>query len=303
MSQEDSFRIPFFAFALVACGGAATTPIGGDDASRRDDAAAIGADAPLRSGDAAAEPDAGRGGTIQVHLKATTAPFAHHDAWAGQTPSDQRIGIRSLTLGASADDPSPWVVFDLGTKAVDSGLNDLDDTLVATLPASSLRSGSYRYAHVGVAYVRYAVSATVHADGLWLPGTFDNLEVLSNDTRVGSQTLQSGDYSFTFLVGSQTYGPITGTSAPLPASDGLGIALSIRDGQASYGFPVTLDVEATSADVVITMLANTSEDFRWMDQSDPGYQDGVFDVTPPASYEPVEQFGANRLTLSVTVGR
>ena len=80
---------------------------------------------------------------------------------------------------------------------------------------------------VGALYhVRYAVAATVHVAGLALTGTFHNLEVLSNDTVIGGQTYASGYYSFAFVVGSQTYGPVTGTTAPLPESAGLGIALS-----------------------------------------------------------------------------
>jgi len=136
---------------------------------------------------------------------------------------------------------------------------------------------------------------------LSVPGIFHNLEVLSDDTVISGQTYASGYYSFNFAVGSVTYGPVTGTSGPLPASAGLGISLSIVGGQASYGFPVALDVPSTSANVAITMLANTNEDFRWMDQDEPGYSKGVFDVTPPSSFEPVEQFGANSLALSVAV--
>ena len=291
-----------FAF-LAACGGASTSVPGAPDASPNE-----AAHADSRNDTGTQVPDSPPGdtsrprtGSIAIHLKATTSPFTHHDAWASQTPSDQRIGIRSLSLGSSADDPSPWVVFDLGTKTVDAGLNDGDDTLVAAVPASSVKTGSYAYARVGVAYVRYAVAATVHVAGLALTGTFHNLEVLSNDTVIGGQTYASGYYSFAFVVGSQTYGPVTGTSAPLPESAGLGIALSIQGGEATYGFPVALEVPQTSASVDLTMLANTSEDFRWMDENESGYASGVFDVTPPSSYEPVKQFGANSLTLSVAV--
>jgi hypothetical protein len=284
---------------LAACGGVDATIPNTPDASPDKDAE--GLEARAHAEGAPSAESAGHEGSITIHLKATTAAFTHHDSWSGQTPSDQRIGIRSLSLGSSGADPSPWVVFDLGTKAVDAGLNDGDDTLVATVSASSVKAGSYSYARVGVAYVRYSVGATVHEAGLSVPGTFHNLEVLSDDTVISGQTYASGYYSFNFAVGSVTYGPVTGTSGPLPASAGLGISLSIEDGQASYGFPVALDVPSTSANLAITMLANTNEDFRWMDQDEPGYTKGVFDVTPPSSFEPVEQFGANSLTLSVAV--
>ena len=301
-ATSSTLFLSSFAF-LAACGGVGTSIPAAPDASPKD---AAHVDSRGETGTKAPASPPGdtshaHTGSVTIHLEATTSPFTHHDAWAGQTPSDQRIGIRSLSLGSSPDDPSPWVVFDLGTKTVEAGLNDGDDTRVATVPASSVKTGRYAYARVGVAYVRYAVAATVHVGGLAVTGTFDNLEVLSNDTVVGSQTYASGDYSFAFVVGSTTYGPITGTSAPLPQSAGLGIALSIRGGEATYGFPVALDLAATSANVDVTMLANTSEDFRWMDESQPGYASGVFDVTPPSSYEPVKQFGANSLVLSASV--
>jgi hypothetical protein len=288
--RPSTLRVLFLSSStfLTACGGVGATIPYAPDAHAETEGAP-----PAKS--------SGHAGSITIHLAATTAAFTHHDAWSGQTPSDQRIGVRSLSLGSSGDDPSPWVVFDFGTNTVDAGLNDGDDTLVATVPASSVKAGSYTYARVGVAYVRYSVAATVHEAGLSVPGTFHNLEVLSDDTLISGQTYASGYYSFNFAVGSLTYGPVTGTSGPLPASAGIGISLSIENGQASYGFPVTLDVPSTSANLAITMLANTNEDFRWMDEDEPGYAAGVFDVTPPSSFEPVEQFGANSLTLAIAV--
>jgi hypothetical protein len=285
----DSF-IVIFAFPLVACGGSGATILDAPDAARSaksDSSVQAGPDAQTSSG------------AVTIHLRATTAPFAHHDGFSGQTPSDQRLAIKSLSLGASADDPSPWLVFALGTDAVLAGVNDGDDSVIATVPDASLRPGSYSYAKVGVAYVRYSVAATVHADGLAVPGTFDSLEVLSSGTLLDGTTYSSGYSTFTFVVGSETFGPVTETSAPLPTSAGLGIGLSIVDGQAAYGFPIAIEVAREKGDFDLTMLANTNEDFRWKDEDEPGYAPGVFDVTPPSSYEPVEQFGPNSLTLSI----
>ena len=285
----DSFLVVSF-FSLVACGGSGATILDGPDGARSE------------RPDSAIHPDPdakASAGAVTIHLKATTAPFAHHDGLSGQTPSDQRLAIKSLSLGASADDPSPWLVFDLGSDAVLAGVNDGDDTVIATVPDASMRSGSYAYAKVGVAYVRYSVAATVHADGLAVPGTFHNLEVLSTGTVLDGTTYASGYSTFTFVVGSETFGPVTENSAPLPTSAGLGIGLSIVDGQAAYGFPVALEVSHGRGDFDLTMVANTSEDFRWKDVDEPGYAAGVFDVTPPSAYEPVEQFGANSLTLSI----
>jgi hypothetical protein len=283
---------------LSSCGGVGAS-IPGAPASDAGDAAPSADARPSSSPDAANAADRANQGSVTIHLKATTAAFPHSDGLSGQTPSDQRLAIRSLSLGSSADDPAPWIVFDLGTKAVLAGVNDGDDTVIATVPASAVKPGSYAYAKVGVAYVQYSVAATVHTDGLSVPGTFHNVEVLSNDTVIDGSSYAAGHSTFTFVVGSQTYGPVTEMLAPVPMSAGLGITLSVVDGQAAYGFPMSLDVAPPDGETALTMLANTNEDFRWMDQNKTGYAPGVFDVSPPTSFEPVEQFGANSLTLSV----
>ena len=287
-----------FMFLVASCGGTsasiADAPQDASDAFAGD---AKAADSGSSLGDASADQRAH--GSVTIRLAATTASFAHSDGLSGQTPSDQRLAIRSLSLGASAVDASPWIVFDLDASAVLAGVNDGDDTVIATVPGSAIRSGSYAYAKVGVAYVRYVVAATVHDDGLGIPGTFHNLEVLSKGTVIGGTTYASGYSTFTFVAGGETYGPVVETSAPVPEYAGIGITLSIANGEATYGFPVALTVSPVSSAMTLTMLANTNEDFRWKDEDEPGYAPGVFDVTPPSSYEPVEQFGANSLTLSL----
>jgi len=285
LTHMMTFKTIFF-LALapcVACSG--TVNVGGFDAAP---------DAPLDAGT-----DAPSGPSVFIHLKATTAPVTHLDAWSAQTPKKQTLGIRGLALGTGPNDPNPWVVFDLGTGFIEAPLDDKADTIVATVPASALKNGTYTYAWTYASHVRYQVDATVHALNTAVPGTFDNLQVLSDNTTLDGQVRASGYYSFSFLVGSQTYGPTTGNGGPLPQTTGAGITLSIKGGVASYGFPINLTVAPPAVDMDITLEANTHEDFRWEDDPQAGYAPKILDVTPPSSFETVKQFGPNALSVSI----
>jgi hypothetical protein len=284
-----TFKTLFFLALVpcVACSG--TVNVGGFDA-----APDAPLDAPLDAGT-----DAPSGPSVFIHLKATTAPVTHLDAWSAQTPKKQTLGIRGLALGTGPNDPNPWVVFDLGSGFIEAPLDDKADTIVATVPASALKNGTYTYAWTYASHVRYQVDATVHALNTAVPGTFDNLQVLSDNTTLDGQVRASGYYSFSFLVGSQTYGPTTGNGGPLPQTTGAGITLSIKGGVASYGFPINLTVAPPAVDMDITLEANTHEDFRWEDDPQAGYAPKILDVTPPSSFETVEQFGPNALSVSI----
>ncbi len=275
---------------LAACGGSPSTPI--DPGAT--DAAVTDADAlsDAQAGDAS-------GHFLTIHLRATTKPVTHADAWSGQTPRSQRMGVRGLSLGKSANDPNPWTVFDLAAGYVEAPLDDGADTIVAKIPTSSLHAGNWFWAKTFVSHVRYEVDAVVHALGASVPGTFQNVQVLSNDTTIDGTKHDAGWYSFAFATGSSTYGPVTGANGPLPQTSGPNLTLTIENGKASYGFPVQLDVTGVDRDYDVILEANTEGDFRWEDTAGPGHASATFDVDPPATFEPVKQFGANSLALKL----
>lgn len=264
-----------------ACSG--TVNVGGFDAAPAVDAG----------------PETSSGPSVFIHLKATTAAFVHVDAWSSQTPKKQTLGIRGLALGVGPNDPNPWLVFDLGSGFMEAPLDDKADTILAKVPASALRNGTYTYAWTYASHVRYQVDATVHTMGNAIPGTFDNLQVLSDNTTIDGQVRSSGYFSFSFLAGGQTYGPTTGANGPLPQTSGAGISLTIAQGVARYGFPINLTVAAPASDMDITLEANTHEDYRWEDDPQAGYTAKVLDVTLPSSFEAVKQFGPNALSVSI----
>ncbi len=238
------------------------------------------------------------GAKVEIHVRASTAAVPHNDGLSGQTPSDQQIGIRSLRLLKDAADKSPLLVFDHGGDAVLAGLNDKDDTVVATVAAKSLAAGRYTVARVGIGYVKYRVNATMHAMSQTVAGTFDNVQVLSNGTVVDGKTFDKGHYSFTFSVGGSPLATQPGEGGPVPQIPaGGGISLDVSGDESAYVFPVDVPVDPNVAnDVKMIFELNTHENFRWEDQKIAGYAAGVFDVTP-TTYEPVMRFGANSFRL------
>lgn len=275
---------PFFTL-LLAC-GSPTADIGAGDPPS----------APSSEGGVSP-----RGGTVHVHLRATGAPVAAADGLSGQTPHDQRVGIRKLTLLASSGDPAPLVVFDRGVNAIEAGLNDGDDTVVASVPAATLVAGRYTVARVAVSHVRYVVAATMHAQGQIVPGAFSNLQILSDESSVDGATFRKGHYAFAFEAGGTVLGRQTGENGPLPETPSSGgITLDTSGPESAYVFPVDVVVDPTiEKDVQIVFELGTHESFRWRDEASAGYRSGVFDVTPTA-FEPVMSFGARSFRVSST---
>ena len=260
--------------------------------------AGIGSDPPIVGSDGGGPPP-GAGPAVTIHLRGSSAPVTHDDGLSGETPIAQKVTVRSLTLLRSADDPAPLHVFDLGASAIEAGLGDGQDTAIATVAMRGLAAGTFTIARVGVTFVRYSVAATMHSSGVAVPGQYDNLQVLSDGAVVDGQTHGKGWYRFAFAVGCVEYGALTGDGAPLPPSSGGTFTLDTSQAQAAYVFPVNvaIDPAATSA-VSLVFEVSTFEDFRWQDESQPGYASGVYDTTP-TSYEPVKSFGANGFRLLV----
>lgn len=235
---------------------------------------------------------------IRIHLSADTKPFAHDDGLAGQTPISHSSGLRKFELYRDDNDPSPLVVFDYGTGFVEGGYNDGDDTVAATVDPTTLTEGHYTRGRVVHSHVRYSIHATMHAQGLDFAGTFDNVEVLSDKTLLDGTMRDHGYYAYVFNAAGKSY-PVTGENAPVPTYPGSGgFSVTFTNGEWAYWFPVDLTVKhELSADVDVDMHVNMFESFRWQDEGTKGYKKGVFDVTP-ASFEPVERFGANSFVVS-----
>jgi hypothetical protein len=192
------------------------------------------------------------------------------------------------------DDAEPLLVFDHGEGYVEAGYNDGDDTIVGGAPVLELVEGHYIWGRVVISHMRYQIAATAHAMGMHVPGTFDNVQVLSDETEVDGAVHDRGWYRFVFSTAGYSF-PLEGdTGAPDPTGPtGSPIEVVVEDGETVLYFPIDITVEHdVPGDVHQIIEFNVHESFRWEDQEGAGYAEGVFDVTP-AGTELVRRFGAN----------
>jgi hypothetical protein len=241
----------------------------------------------------------GSSAKVFVRIAAVGTPVPSQDGTSRETPMDQRVGILGLELLRSQDDTSPLVVFQ-DTTPVDTGYNVGNNTLVGTADASSLTAGTYLFARVPVAYVQFSVAGTYHEGSLAIPGQFSDSISLSADTMLDGATRDQGWWTASFLVDGADEGTTSGEGAVIgQPSTSSGITLDMSQPIAAYVFPVRLVIDPeVGHDVTILFTANTYEDFHWQDESEPGYEPGVFDVSYGA-FEPVTQLGANSITATI----
>jgi hypothetical protein len=239
------------------------------------------------------------GAKVDVRIVAVQTPVANTDGSSRETPLDQRMGILGLELLRSETDASPLVVFH-SNDPVDTGYNDGDDTLVGTATAADLTSGTYLFARVPVAWVKFTVDGTYHTGAYAVPGQFADTISLSQETMLDGAQRDQGWFSDTFLVSGVAEGTTSGEGAafgqPAVAS---GIHLDMSAPMGAYVFPVHVVIDpAVDHDVTLKFTLNTYEDFHWQDESTTGYATGVFDVSY-GTWEPVTQLGANSVVVTL----
>jgi len=236
---------------------------------------------------------------VDIHIAASTATFPHSDAYAGQTARGVRGGIRSLSLLRTSNDANPLVLFNHGAKPVEVGYNDGDDTVVATIPASTLRAGHYTLARMVQTHSRFQVDACAHGASS-VDGTVDDVIVMSSGTMLDGAMRNAGFYQFAFS-GGDVVQERTGDDWPVPVySTTAGAWASVEDGEWAVYFPVNLDVDLDlPAPSLLSVVVNMDRAFRWMDSTDVATNaPGVWDVAD-GSHEPVMQFGGNRFDVTL----
>jgi hypothetical protein len=235
---------------------------------------------------------------VTVRVDAVQTPITETGI-SQETPVDQRVGILGLTLLKGASDPSPLVVFQ-HTQPVDTPYNAGSSTVVGTAPASVLVAGTYTLARVPVDSVKFTVAGTYHFGVTPVVGDFTDVIALSSGVSLDGATRARGWWSASFAVGGTTEGQTSGMNADI-AQPGTAsrIGLDLSGPVAAYVFPVNLTIPAViDSDLEVVFTVNTYEDFHWMDQDEPGYEPGVFDVSS-ASFEPVTQLGGNGFTVTL----
>lgn len=279
------------------------------DSSSADAAEEVAAPDDTATGDAALEDAASdtaadtalpAGPDVVIHIQATAAPVNHAEGDSGQTPSAHKNGIRRFSLMKGRNDPAPMLVFDHGDGFVEASYDDGADTVVGSAPVQSLTEGEYTFGRVVISHVRYSVKATMHYQGMSLPGEFHNVQVLSDKTTIDGQAHDHGWFRFVFALGTQEF-PLEGSNpAFLPKSPtGAPIEVVLEEGETVLYFPLSISVShAATDDVHMAIEFNVHESFRWQDQDEKDYKPGVFDSTPVV-FEPVTRFGANSYTVSL----
>jgi hypothetical protein len=298
-----AFRLPLvlvLSVPLFACSSA--TPIAGDDPDTRPPAE-TGADATPDAVADTASPDVGvSDATLFFHVRATTAPFAHADGFAGQTSKATKQGIRALRLFKTAGD-APVIVFDHGKGFVEAGYDDGNDTIVGQAPVSKVPAGRYTLAQIPVTHSAFRVTSTMHASGAAIPGEFDCIETLSDDVTLEGTLHAKGWYRYVFETGGGKY-PQEGTGALLPSSPTTGgFTMKTVGSETYYEVPIDLVMDPTvTKNVHVVMEVNMDHSFRWEDQPLPGYTKDVYDTTP-TGYEPIRRFGANSFVVRLEVAK
>ncbi len=286
---------------IAGCSGSGAEIGPSPTAASADAGAGAAADSSSSTATGATDASGASGAMVEIHIRTSATPISHVDGRAGQTPTSQRIGIKSLTLLRSPTDPLPLEVFDLGKTGVDTPLDDGSDTIVARVPARSLTAGTFTIASVGVSFVSYRVAARVHSPGYpAVDGFLSTTQAMSDGITLpgAAAPARQGDFRSVFSVGGSPVGTRDGNEVVPRVSNGAGIRLETTASDAFYVFPANVLVDPeVQRDVLVDFDMNVHEDFRWEDQNKPGYGAGVFDTTT-LEYEPVRSFGANSVTIT-----
>jgi hypothetical protein len=189
-------------------------------------------------------------------------------------------------------------VFDYAPEHVAASHVPGDDTVVAEVPVASLTAGTYERARVVLSHLTFDVDATVHVAGFAAAGEVSALQVLSDGTTLDDAVHDRGYWRYVFHY--------AGMDFPVGGEDGAPVAepppggpfeVIVAEGETGIEFPVSILIDlGIEQDVDVVLVVNIHEAFRWEDQPDEGYTEGVFDATPP-QFEPIRGAGANTYTL------
>jgi hypothetical protein len=303
MTRSPGFFALFATLTLTLAGCSGVSPTTGAAASAAgtdDGGSSSSTSSPTDGGTSSSNPTGSGTGNYIIVLHADQTPVAVDPSSSGETPSDQRIGFLGLRLLESVGDDNPLVVATMSAP-VDVGYNDGDDTVIATVPAKTLRAGHFTVAQVPIAYVRFTVAGTFHTSEIAAPGNFSDVIAMANGAMIDGTSRDQGYWETAFSSsGGTTYGMQTGEHAVI-AQPGAssGITLDNANSPSEYVFPTDLVVDPNlDHDVRVVFHVNTYQDFRWQDSNAAGYASGVFDVSA-SGFETVTQLGANSMSTTL----
>ncbi len=221
-----------------------------------------------------AGPD-GASSSLAVVLRATTSPTSLTPYPASQRPTDQRIGVYSVSLVPESGNAID--VFRLPVaQAIEASLNDQAATTLAMVPTNALPPGRYVRATMGLAYMRYDFAANyLGVDNSALPNTpCTNILALSGGAMSGAVLLKTvGTFLMTCTSSDNQSVSANGTlSVQYLAEYGVPIVTpDTSPGQTLYSFAIDITVGAAPSQLVFEV--NSYEDLRWVDGNPNGFLD------------------------------
>lgn len=244
-----------------------------------------------------AQVDTSPGGpTLTIHVAGALEDRSTEDGLAGQTPSVWNYGLQRFELLRSLDDPNPAVIFDY---APDFVLVDmLQDNVVAEVPIAGLPSGTFPYFRIVLTHAEVVVAAALHHVPVVNDYSTDlDIVYALSDVKSGDLDMVQGDATVTADIFGTQYQVPTHWQVPAP-SPGPNAWAEAVDGEWRVTFasnPALAPSSLANADVTYGIRFYVTNAFRWRDQAGTGYATDVWDldIGPPASFEPIERFGAN----------
>ncbi|MCC6748015.1 MAG: hypothetical protein IT371_10180 [Deltaproteobacteria bacterium] len=281
-----------FTSLLVGCTSSttpATTDAGGNapDGARTDGG---GVTPDGRAGGDGGASEAGGGAMLRIYVKGDLTPMQLNDGLSGQTPKTYEMGLTRFEVLRSATDPSPVLVFDHG--ATPRRVDLKGTTLAGEAPLKQLPAGSYTHGRIVLAWGKATVDATVHAQGMTIPGELTLRGALS-DTSLDGKSYKQGEAEYTFKVATVERS-LKGSLPALPSTGGGQVSQSGGKTYLTFAFPKPLVLSPSATkDHRATIVYKIFESFRWQEESKAGYATKVFDVDADGpSSEPVKNFGA-----------
>jgi hypothetical protein len=267
------------ALAVSGCGDKSTGghADGGTDAQVSDDASTL-------------QPD---GGTTGVSLTITARAADTCGVWEPmhqpelhyQTPTGITVGILAVDLMRSHKDPAPVPL------ALASPLVEVDASAGGTVLAvdtGSVPADTYTYIRLKLSHTVYELAATAHGP-MTVPGTLSIDMALSNHENAQGQLRAQGQYLATFSALGQEYSMPGTTPFNCTLSEWGGIAFTAGTDFVVRvplpGGPLVVD-HASPTDLTVALDFPMRDAFSWRDLNEPGFADGVLDISQPPG--PVE---------------
>ncbi len=273
-------------------------PIVGDDQNDNDDDMAIDDDTDDNDDDA----NTNTGNyTYELYIKGDNAKKTFTDGLSGQTPNPFKLGVHKFALMESANDTSPFMLFDNGSSYKEVDL--LKETKVVSGNVKDIPSGNYTHAKVKLTFVEHSIQAKGH--------TFVDTDVTIN-TLVGinsvtrnSVTVSAGQVALTGVVMNLPINlPVQNMEIVPP-----GVTKKVENGEVWWIVPLPspLSVSGTGTkNYTIKLVLDVYEGFRWKDETtNPKFSAKEFDISVDvlnnfaATYEPVTYFGITNYKVDV----